>query len=100
MIEFITCSKCKIQQRKENFWYCSFRHKVCKSCNKKTNIVPSEFKVTTEEILQYLNKIVYDPKNDTSILFQTQMNTVFEFLERQNCREMEEFKYKNKPKTK
>ena len=65
------------------------RHNVCKYCNKKTNIIPSKFKVTTEEISQYLNKIVYDPKNDFSLFFQTQMNVVFEFLERQQCKEIE-----------
>ena len=89
MINFITCNKCKIQQKRENFWYNSMRHNVCKYCNKKTNIIPSKFKVTTEEISQYLNKIVYDPKNDFSLFFQTQMNVVFEFLERQQCKEIE-----------
>ncbi len=89
ILEYITCKKCKIQQKKENFWYNSSKHNVCKFCNKKTKTKPNDYKTTTEQVLNYLNKIVYDPKNDTSILFQTQMVEVFDFLERQKCKERE-----------
>ena len=96
MIEFITCNKCKIQQKKENFWYGATRHKTCKYCNKKTNKIPNKFNTTTDEILLHLNKVVFDPKNNTSIFFQTQMNIVFEFLQRQSCKETEQTKHDTK----
>ena len=87
--EYITCTKCGIQQKSENFWYCSSRHKVCKYCNKKTNVIPSKYDTTTEDAINYLTKILYDPKNDTSIMFQMQMMPVFDFLNRQKCKEQE-----------
>lgn len=89
MKEFITCSKCKKQQRKENFWYNSSRHEVCKFCNKKTNIIPNDYNITTDEISNYLNKTVFNQENNIPISTQLLFNPVFEFLERQKCKEVE-----------
>ena len=89
MIEYITCKKCKIQQPRKNFLYNSNIFKVCKYCNKKTNVIPSEFKITTEQIQKHLSNIIYDEKYNTSIFLQTQMTVVFEFLQRQICKEKE-----------
>jgi len=88
-MEYYTCAKCKIQQKKENFWYGKMLHEVCKFCNKKTNIVPNKYEITTEQILDYLNKIVYDQESNTSIYFQTQILEVQNFLLRQKCKEEE-----------
>lgn len=89
VLEYITCKKCGIQQKKENFWYCASKHEVCKFCNKKTNIIPHNYKTSTTEVIEYLSKIIFDPRNETSIILQTQMNPVFTFLQRKHCREME-----------
>lgn len=90
ILEFITCKKCKIQQPRENFKYCGGVNNTCKFCNKKTNIIPNKYKNTTEDALNYLNKILFDVKSETSIFFQTQMLPVLDFLERQRCKEVED----------
>lgn len=92
VLEYITCIRCKKQQPKDNFWYSATRHTICKFCNKKTNIIPPKYEVKTADVISYLSDIVFDPKNDTSIAFQMQIDKVFIFLKRLECKEMERLK--------
>lgn len=89
ILEYITCKKCGIQQKRKEFQYCGNIKEICKYCNKKTNVIPNKYNNTTEDVINYLSKILYDPKSETSIFFQTQMLPVFDFLERQKYKELE-----------
>lgn len=90
ILKYITCVKCKKQQPRDNFWQGSAIQKNCKFCNNKTNIIPPIYEVKTEDALKYLTKIVFDPKNETSMILQMQMDKIFIFLERQISKEEEE----------
>lgn len=89
ILEYETCKKCGIQQRRKNFIYTGTKRAICKYCNKTSNEIPQEYKQTTKDALDYLKRIVFDPKNEASIFLQTQMDPVFTFLERKHCQEME-----------
>lgn len=89
ILNYITCDRCKVQQHRENFWYGKMRHTTCKFCNKKTNIIPYKHTATTADVIRHLGKIVSEPRNNIPIYVQTQIDPVFEFLERQSCREQE-----------
>jgi hypothetical protein len=89
-LEYETCKKCGIQQERNEFMYTGTKRDICKFCNKSSNIVPRKYDTTTKQSLDYLNKIVYDPQNETSVLFQMQVQPLFEFLKRQHCKEMED----------
>lgn len=91
LLEYETCKKCGIQQERKQFLCAGIKRDICKFCRKTSpnNPIPNQYKQTTKDALDYLKKIVFDPKNEASIFLQTQMDPVFVFLERQHCREME-----------
>lgn len=88
-LEYETCKKCGIQQERKNFLYTGTKRDICKFCKKTSNVIPNKYKQTTKNALDYLKRIIFDPKNEASIFLQTSMDPVFEFLERQHCRETE-----------
>jgi len=89
MLEYITCTKCKKQQKRENFKYHSEMHKVCKYCNGKTNVIPGDYNVTTEEVLNLLSKVVFTNEDTFSLSIQMELQPVFTFLKRQVDKEKE-----------
>ena len=86
-MEYITCIKCKKQQVKNNFWYCSMRHDTCKFCNKKTNVIPNSYNITCDDILLHLSKTIESEK--LSIIAEMKFNHIFEFIKRQDCKNQE-----------
>lgn len=88
-LEYQTCTKCKIQQPRKTFLYGSSAQTICKYCNKKTKIIPQIDKTSTQDVLTYLKRITFDPKSETSVFFQTQMDPVFTWLQRKHCKEIE-----------
>ena len=89
LLEWETCKKCGIQQARKQFLYTGTKRDICKFCKKTSNIIPNKYNQTTKDALDYLKRIVFDPKNEASIFLQTSMDPVFEFLERKHCQEME-----------
>jgi len=89
VLEYITCKRCKKQQHKDEFWQGSAKQDNCRFCNKKTNIIPPKYEVTTEEALAYLKQIVFDNRNEVSMQLEMKMDKVFTFLERRISKEKE-----------
>lgn len=89
VLEYITCKRCKIQQPRETFYQGSAKQDNCKFCNKKTNIIPPTYEVSTEDIQAYLKNIIFVERNKVSMSLEMQMDKVFTFLERRICKEQE-----------